>query len=133
MHAITVHNNTLRFNGTSYRCTIGRGGLIAAEKKLEGDGCTPAGTWKLRECWYRADRLNKPQTMLPLRAIHPTDGWCDDPAHPQYNRHVSLPFAGHHEKLWLEDVVYDLVVPLGYNDDPPVAGKGSAIFLHVAR
>ena len=26
-----------------------------------------------------------------------------------------------------------LVVVLGYNDDPPRAGAGSAIFLHVAR
>jgi L,D-peptidoglycan transpeptidase YkuD (ErfK/YbiS/YcfS/YnhG family) len=26
-----------------------------------------------------------------------------------------------------------LIVPLGYNDNPPVTGLGSAIFLHVAR
>jgi len=29
--------------------------------------------------------------------------------------------------------VYDVVVVLGYNDDPPVPGKGSAIFMHIAR
>jgi L,D-peptidoglycan transpeptidase YkuD (ErfK/YbiS/YcfS/YnhG family) len=35
--------------------------------------------------------------------------------------------------MWREDGVYDLVVELGYNDDPVVAGAGSAIFLHLAR
>ena len=29
--------------------------------------------------------------------------------------------------------VYDVIVILGHNDDPPVPGKGSAIFMHVAR
>jgi L,D-peptidoglycan transpeptidase YkuD (ErfK/YbiS/YcfS/YnhG family) len=31
------------------------------------------------------------------------------------------------------DGVYDIVVPLGFNDGPIVPGRGSAIFLHVAR
>ena len=60
-------------------------------------------------------------------------GWCDDPAHPDYNRQVVLPFAASHEELWREDQIYDLVVVLGYNDDPVIPGKGSAIFLHLAR
>ena len=35
--------------------------------------------------------------------------------------------------MWREDGLYDLVCVLGHNDDPPIAGLGSAIFLHVAR
>jgi L,D-peptidoglycan transpeptidase YkuD (ErfK/YbiS/YcfS/YnhG family) len=35
--------------------------------------------------------------------------------------------------MWREDSLYDLVVVIGYNTDPPVPGLGSAIFLHVAR
>jgi L,D-peptidoglycan transpeptidase YkuD (ErfK/YbiS/YcfS/YnhG family) len=74
-----------------------------------------------------------PQTMLPFHAIQQDDGWCDDPQHPQYNHHVKLPFAARHEKLWLQENMYDLIVPLGYNDNPAMPGKGSAIFLHVAK
>jgi L,D-peptidoglycan transpeptidase YkuD (ErfK/YbiS/YcfS/YnhG family) len=38
-----------------------------------------------------------------------------------------------HEKLWRDDEVYDIVVVLGFNDNPVVPGKGSAIFMHIAR
>ena len=38
-----------------------------------------------------------------------------------------------HEKLWRDDHAYDLIIPLGYNDNPPAAGKGSAIFMHIAQ
>jgi L,D-peptidoglycan transpeptidase YkuD (ErfK/YbiS/YcfS/YnhG family) len=32
--------------------------------------------------------------------------------------------------MWRDDGAYDLVVMLGFNDAPPIAGRGSAIFLH---
>lgn len=131
--ALRVRGNTLTFQGNTYRCAVGVGGIVAAAEKREGDGATPAGTWALRECWYRADLVREPRTALPLRHITRDDGWCDDAAHPQYNRHVILPFPARHEKLWRGDHVYDLIVPLGYNDDPVVPGMGSAIFLHVAK
>lgn len=133
MPDLRVSGQTLAFNGKTYRCAIGKSGIIAADKKREGDGATPEGTWRVRECWYRPDRVSAPETGLKLRPITKQDGWCDDPKHPRYNRHVTLPFEGHHEQLWLEDGVYDIIVPLGYNDDPPVPDLGSAIFLHVAR
>jgi L,D-peptidoglycan transpeptidase YkuD (ErfK/YbiS/YcfS/YnhG family) len=65
--------------------------------------------------------------------LSPDDGWCDDPSSPQYNQHVMLPFAPGHETLWRDDHVYDVIVVLGHNDDPPVSGMGSAIFMHLAR
>jgi len=68
-----------------------------------------------------------------MTAITPDMGWCDDPASPDYNRLVELPFTGSHEKLWRDDRLYDLLVVLGYNDDPPIAGMGSAIFLHLMQ
>jgi L,D-peptidoglycan transpeptidase YkuD (ErfK/YbiS/YcfS/YnhG family) len=67
-----------------------------------------------------------------LIALRPSDGWVDEPADPQYNRPVSLPYAASHEEMWRPDGLYDLVVPLGYNTDPPIPGRGSAIFLHIA-
>lgn len=113
------------------RAAIGPGGI--ALKAGEGDGITPVGTWPVREVFYRADRVAKPETALPVRAIEQDDGWCDAPDDPQYNRLVKLPHAASAETLWRDDHLYDLVLVLGYNDDPVVPGKGSAIFLHMAR
>jgi L,D-peptidoglycan transpeptidase YkuD (ErfK/YbiS/YcfS/YnhG family) len=128
---LIVNGNQLSFHGKTYRCAIGKGGVSST--KREGDGATPLGTFSLRGCWYRADRMDAPKTQLPLRIIHENDGWCDDPKSSDYNRHVKLPFQFSHEMLWRDDQVYDLIVPLGYNDEKPIPGKGSAIFLHLAH
>jgi len=113
------------------RAAIGPGGI--AIKGGEGDGITPRGRFVVREIFYRADRIPKPVTALPLRAMEKNDGWCDAPDDPAYNRLVKLPYPASAESLWRDDHLYDLVAVLGYNDDPVVPGKGSAIFLHVAR
>lgn len=128
---IVMSGNTLTFRKKDYRCAIGKNGF--ASDKKEGDGCTPIGTFELRECWYRPDRLAMPKTLLPVKIISEQDGWCDAPEAPEYNRHVRLPFAANHEKLWREEALYDLIIPLGYNDNPITPGKGSAIFMHVAK
>jgi L,D-peptidoglycan transpeptidase YkuD (ErfK/YbiS/YcfS/YnhG family) len=86
----------------------------------------------MRRVFYRPDRISPPQTRLPVLALAPDMGWCDDPVSPDYNRLIGLPFTASHEKLWREDRLYDLIVELGYNDAPVIAGLGSAIFLHVA-
>ncbi|MEL3890489.1 L,D-transpeptidase family protein [Ferrovibrio sp. MS7] len=115
------------------RCALGKGGCKPALEKREGDGATPLGRWPLRLVFIRQDRVAPPRCALPLVPLDSGMGWCDDPADPAYNRPIRLPFAASHEKLWREDHVYDLIVVLGHNDDPPVPGMGSAIFLHVAR
>ncbi len=63
----------------------------------------------------------------------PNDGWCDDPGDRRYNTAVRLPCDARHEALWRDDGVYDVIGILGWNDTPVVRGRGSAIFLHVAR
>ena len=154
--ALIVIGHQLFFEEKVYPCAIGKGGFSA--DKREGDGATPLGVFALRECWYRADRLPAPHTRLPLRVIGKDDGWCDDPNSSAYNRHIKIPLpvgerlgegltcsdavniaplpssplqGEGYERLWREDHCYDLIVPMGYNDAPVVAGRGSAIFLHV--
>jgi len=125
------HRGTLEVFGTTCDCALGRTGVRA--DKREGDGATPAGRFALREIRYRADRLALPDTTLPAAPIKPTDGWCDDPADPAYNRAVVMPHGPSAENMWRNDGLYDLLVILGHNDAPPVAGRGSAIFLHCAN
>jgi L,D-peptidoglycan transpeptidase YkuD (ErfK/YbiS/YcfS/YnhG family) len=121
----------LTFARLQFRCALGRSGV--RQDKREGDGATPAGRFALRRLFFRADRVAPPVTSLASTPLDPADGWCDDPGHTDYNRPVRLPHPARCETLWRKDRVYDLILPLGYNDDPPQAGLGSAIFMHVAR
>jgi L,D-peptidoglycan transpeptidase YkuD (ErfK/YbiS/YcfS/YnhG family) len=121
----------LTWPGGEARAACGRGGVRA--DKREGDGASPAGTFPLLRLYYRPDRLKSPPTGLPVTPLEANHGWVDEPADPNYNRLVSLPYPAHHEEMWRTDGLYDLVVLIGYNTDPPVPGRGSAIFLHVAR
>jgi len=82
---------------------------------------------------YRADRMKRPRTLLPVRPLDPDDGWCDAIGDRNYNRPVRLPYPAGAERLWREDGLYDIVVVLDYNDRPRARGRGSAIFMHVAR
>ncbi len=121
----------LRFRNETLRCAIGKGGITAT--KQEGDGATPIGLLPLRRILWRADRGPRPATNLPCEPIAPEDGWCDDPTHRDYNRAIRLPHPARHETLWRDDAVYDVIAVLGWNDAPVQRGRGSAIFLHVAR
>lgn len=132
MELVAHSNNSLAAAGRRWRCALGRSGVVAAADKREGDGASPAGIWPVRRALWRADRLARPQTALPLQAIQSDDGWCDAPGDPAYNRPVRLPWPASHEVMTREDGLYDVVVVLGHNDNPPVPGMGSAIFLHCA-
>jgi len=129
--AVLRPDGMLQFGRMLCRVAIGRAGVV--QHKQEGDGGTPAGILTLRKLLYRADRIARPRSKLPTEPIAPEDGWCDDPSHADYNRQIRLPHTGHHEELWRRDAVYDLVGVLGWNDRPVQRGRGSAIFIHVAR
>jgi L,D-peptidoglycan transpeptidase YkuD (ErfK/YbiS/YcfS/YnhG family) len=124
-------DGSLRIGDRRFRCALGGAGVTTA--KREGDNATPAGTFPLRRVYYRADRVPPPETALPVTPLSTGDGWCDAPDDPRYNQPVRLPYPARHEKLWRDDHVYDVIVVLGYNDAPAEPGKGSAIFMHVAR
>lgn len=126
-----VWRGRLHFAGRGFPCALGRKGI--RPDKREADWATPAGIFALRAALYRPDRLPPPRTRLKLAQIRLFDGWCDASEDAAYNRLVKLPFPASAERLRHAGPVYDLILVLGYNDDPPVAGYGSAIFLHVAR
>ena len=128
---VVAGDGLARLGQHRFRCALGRAGRSTT--KREGDGATPVGAFPCRLVYWRPDRLAMPQTGLPCRALVPSDGWCDDPGSDAYNRPVTLPWPARTEALWRDDALYDLIVPLGYNDDPVLPALGSAIFLHVAR
>ena len=127
-----TNHASLSFKGLECRCSIGEGKIT--ENKFEGDLCTPAGKWPLRRVFYRKDRLLKPDTSLQTLRISKNMGWSDDPRDDtRYNTLIKTPYLFSHETLWRLDSLYDIIVELGYNDSPPILGRGSAIFMHLAR
>ncbi len=133
MNFIAYSDGRFVMDGAETACVLGKGGVKAAADKREGDGASPLGTWPIRRLLYRPDKGSAPITSLPTQAIAPDDGWCDATDDPAYNGPVKLPYAASHERMWRADDVYDLVLVLGHNDDPVVAGMGSAIFLHLMQ
>ena len=129
---VTADHNSywLQAGGRMVAAQIGRGGVIRAADKHEGDGATPCGRWPVRAVYYRPDRVQCPETILLCHRLTVDCGWCDDVTSPDYNRYVKRPCDFRHEQMWRHDEAYDFVVELGYNDDPVVTGNGSAIFLH---
>jgi L,D-peptidoglycan transpeptidase YkuD (ErfK/YbiS/YcfS/YnhG family) len=110
---------------------LGRAGVKA--DKREGDGGTPHGSYHPVQLWWRADRLRRPPTMLSARRIGRADAWCEDPTDRRYNRGFKRSANEPGDRLWREDHLYDLLLELDHNARPRVAGRGSAVFIHVAR
>lgn len=131
MRATVTPDGLFQLGTETFRAALGRGGIRA--DKREGDGATPVGLLSLRVVLYRPDRQGAPACAVPVQQIAPDDGWCDDPSNPAYNRAVRLPIDASAEALWRDDAVYDIIGVLGWNDDPVEPGRGSAIFLHLAR
>ena len=132
MQALVHPDGRLVLGGLVFRAALGRGGV--RRDKQEGDGATPAGPAaaapRALPCrsgegarMRRAGRADRADGRLVRRSVGQAD----------YNRMIRLPHDGHYEELWRQDGVYDLVGVLGWNDAPVQRGRGSAIFLHVAR
>ena len=128
---ILVKNNKFIVGDQSFDCALGINGLT--ENKKEGDGCTPIGTFRFNKIFYREDRLGKLNFLIDSSTINFNDGWCDDTKSAFYNQHIRFPFNESAENLFREDNIYDLICVLNYNTKPIISGKGSAIFLHIAR
>jgi L,D-peptidoglycan transpeptidase YkuD (ErfK/YbiS/YcfS/YnhG family) len=121
----------LTADGRAIPVALGRGGIKA--NKREGDGATPRSIFHPVRLWWRADRHPRPATLLPVRAIAPEDAWCEDPADRHYNQPVRLDAQHGADRLWRDDHLYDFIIEIDHNAKPRVPGRGSAVFLHLAR
>jgi L,D-peptidoglycan transpeptidase YkuD (ErfK/YbiS/YcfS/YnhG family) len=121
----------LRVGFRTFRVALGRTGIKAL--KNEGDGSTPAGRFRPVRLWWRADRLPRPRSLLPTRRIAADDAWCEDPADRRYNRPFRRSASEPGDRLRRDDDLYDVIVEIDHNTRPRVAGRGSAVFIHVAR
>jgi len=119
----------LHADGLALPVALGRAGIKA--NKREGDGATPRGRFRLVRLWWRPDRGPRPRTLLPVRRIGPRDAWCENPDDRRYNRPILIERGG--DRLWREDHLYDFIIELDHNTRPRIAGRGSAVFVHVAR
>jgi len=117
--------------GLTIPVALGRGGIRT--NKREGDGATPRGTFRPRKLWWRADRFPRPRTFLAARAIGAADAWCEDQNDRHYNRPIRVARDHGGGRLTRRDHLYDFIVETDHNTRPRIAGRGSAVFLHLAR
>ncbi|MDA7920266.1 L,D-transpeptidase family protein [Verrucomicrobiales bacterium] len=146
--------NAFEFSGNQWKrvfsdipVTVGRKGLgwglgkftpeFDGPEKREGDKKAPAGIFEIESAFGREEN---PTLHIPYRRSSPSEVWVDDPKSRFYNQRVD-PAArvrkwepaqewDSAEVLLRKDGLYDLVLVVGHNRTPPVAGRGSAIFMH---
>ena len=121
----------LKYKNLKFKCALGKSGI--GKKKIEGDNITPKGTFKIIKIYYRKDKITKINSAFKLIEIKKNMGWCDDPKSKKYNQLIKLPSKFSYEKLYRKDNIYDLVLPIDFNTKKIIRGRGSAIFIHVAR
>jgi len=125
------NKDTLICDDFQFKCSIGKNGL--KKNKLEGDNCTPIGTFSLGPVYYRSDRVHKPDTKLKTLRLNKQMGWCDDPKNINYNKVVKLNKKIKAEKLYRKEKIYDVIIVINYNTKKVLKNKGSAIFIHVTN
>lgn len=130
---IKARERRLHCGTLSLPVRLGKAGYIDGALGREGDAKTPLGSYHLRFGLYRADRLPPPRSKLTFRSLHPDDGWCDDSKDVAYNRLIRIPYNTGYETLWRDDGAYDIILVISHNDSPPIAGLGSAVFIHIAQ
>ena len=126
--------------------TVGRSGV--AEDRVEGDGTTPIGTFKMGKCFgllpvpesIKMDLGDGKETevrmQMPYKVLDEYDYWNGDFNTAPFNDMVDsmkMPEswdAARCEHLIDYPVSYNYVSFIGYNKENPIDGKGSCIFLH---
>jgi L,D-peptidoglycan transpeptidase YkuD (ErfK/YbiS/YcfS/YnhG family) len=129
MTILLKNKHTVKFDDFKFKCCIGKNGLTKFKK--EGDGKTPKGIFKIEHLYFRKDRIKKPLTKLKCIEIKRNMGWCDDVKNKKYNKLIKINKNCSHEKLFRKDKKYDLLIPIKYNFNKIIPGKGSCIFIHL--
>ena len=126
------NKHTLQIDEFNFQCSVGKNGITT--KKKEGDKKTPSGLFKIENLYYRKDRIDLPETDLICVKINEKMGWCDDENYPKkYNQLININDKIKHEKLFRKDHKYDLLIPIKYNYNKRILGKGSCIFIHLTE
>jgi L,D-peptidoglycan transpeptidase YkuD (ErfK/YbiS/YcfS/YnhG family) len=118
--------------GGPYPARLGWHGLSADRR--EGDGTTPAGTFRIHATMYGNEP--DPGVAFRYRRLRCGDWWDEDPSSPTYNtfQHVrcgqSPPFEVKTEGMWQTRRAYPYLAVVEFNMRPAVTGRGSGIFLH---
>lgn len=118
---------------------IGRTGMIAADRRIQGSDTTPAGTFALTEAFGLAP---DPGTRLPYTQVtSPDHWWVCDPVSPHYNtlrlgtqggfRTVTGGRRGS-ERITDRSLEYEHVVVVDFNRPAPNRKQGSGIFVRVS-
>ena len=95
---------------------------------------TPKGKFRIENLYFRKDRIEKPSTVLKCIKIKKDMGWCNDVRFPKkYNKLIKIEKKVKHEKLRRKDYKYDLLIPIKYNFQKTITGKGSCIFIHLTK
>lgn len=128
------HRGMLTIGDWTVPCAVGRSGIVTPALKREGDGATPSGRFALRYGFYEpgvfADDVMAGMDF-PFKPKPDSYEWIEDPASPDYNR---MRARSHNEPPPERAArLFDIFIPLGWNDAVPHAAGGSAIFLHAAR
>lgn len=130
MDVVVSRSGIGKIGNFRFKCCLGRRGV--AYEKSEGDHKTPIGTFPLRYIMYRKDRIKKPKTNLSVYTIKKNHVCCDNPNSSNYNKIYIKKGTIDTESLWRKDFLYNIIIVIGYNDQPIQKGKGSAIFIHLS-
>ena len=126
------NKHRLHIDEFNFRCSVGKNGITT--KKIEGDKKTPAGFFKIEHLYYRKDRISLPETNLKCIEINDKMGWCNDKNFSKkYNQLINVKNKIGHEKLFRKDNKYDLLIPIKFNFNKRILGKGSCIFIHLTE
>jgi L,D-peptidoglycan transpeptidase YkuD (ErfK/YbiS/YcfS/YnhG family) len=107
-------------------------------RKTERDGRAPAGIFRIGTI-YTYDAKLPAGSEYPFHEVTTADAWVDDVKSADYNRFITIPDAAHppswfaKQKMRHNDFAYRWLVEIRHNSDPPIPGRGSAIFFHIRR